>query len=72
MFNLFSVRVKINGRLKKHNRYGYVENVLFQPLFIKKYKSVKDLYHDYKTREEEYEEPDDFTFWLMKLIQKPS
>jgi threonine aldolase len=28
VLNLFSVKVKINGRLKKRSRYGYVENVL--------------------------------------------
>jgi hypothetical protein len=57
--------VKIIGRLRKHNRYGYVDNILFQIPFIKKYRSVKDLYHDYKSREEE--EEDGFAFLINEV-----
>jgi hypothetical protein len=41
---------------------------LFQPPFIKKYKSVKDLYHDYKSREEEEEEG--FAFLINEVNSK--
>jgi hypothetical protein len=38
---------------------------LFQIPFIKKYRSVKDLYHDYKSREEE--EEDGFAFLINEV-----